>query len=154
MALGSPTIGQTSFFSPPAHLYAVTCMTKISLIVTLNNQLTSPHLLFYVGLTRNLVREIWDIHVTWRLYKQNWSTEGCSNLKRSVDMTSKGKNGLNIRTNASPKWDRTWRSPWHFRSLSRLLHILPLSFCLSIHNSVNSRTCFSIKSRVTMTFIS
>ena len=33
--------------------------------------------------------------------------EGCSNLKRSVDMTSSGKNGLNIRTNASPKWDRT-----------------------------------------------
>ena len=29
------------------------------------------------------------------------------NSKRSVDMTSSGKNGLNIRTNASPKWDRT-----------------------------------------------
>ena len=41
------------------------------------------------------------------LYKQNRSTEGCSKLKRSVDMTSSGKNGLNIRTNASPKWDRT-----------------------------------------------
>ena len=39
--------------------------------------------------------------------KQNRSTEGCSRLKRSVDMTSSGKNGLNIRTNASPKWDRT-----------------------------------------------
>ena len=38
--------------------------------------------------------------------KQNRSTEGCSKLKRSVDMTSSGKNGLNIRTNASPKWDR------------------------------------------------
>ena len=35
--------------------------------------------------------------------KQNRSTEGCSRLKRSVDMTSSGKNGLNIRTNASPK---------------------------------------------------
>ena len=35
--------------------------------------------------------------------KQNRSTEGCSKLKRSVDMTSSGKNGLNIRTNASPK---------------------------------------------------
>ena len=31
-------------------------------------------------------------------YKQNSSTEGCSKLKRSVDMTSSGKNGLNIRT--------------------------------------------------------
>ena len=41
------------------------------------------------------------------LHKQNRSTEGCSKLKRSVDMTSSGKNGLNIRTNASPKWDRT-----------------------------------------------
>ena len=38
---------------------------------------------------------------------QNRSTEGCSRLKRSVDMTSSGKNGLNIRTNASPKWERT-----------------------------------------------
>ena len=39
--------------------------------------------------------------------KQNRSTEGCSKLKRSVDMTRSGKNGLNIRKNASPKWDRT-----------------------------------------------
>ena len=38
---------------------------------------------------------------------QNRSTEGCSKLKRSVDLTSSGKNGLNIRTNASPKWNRT-----------------------------------------------
>ena len=30
------------FFSPPAHLCAVSCMTEISLIVTLNNLLTSP----------------------------------------------------------------------------------------------------------------
>ena len=43
----------------------------------------------------------------FHVYKQNRSTEGCSKLKRSVDMTSSGKNGLNIRTNASPKWDRT-----------------------------------------------
>ena len=39
--------------------------------------------------------------------KQNRNTEGCLKLERSVDMTSSGKNGLNIRTNASPKWDRT-----------------------------------------------
>ena len=43
----------------------------------------------------------------WRVHKENRSTEGCSKLKRSVDMTSSGKNGLNIRTNARPKWDRT-----------------------------------------------
>ena len=36
--------------------------------------------------------------------KQNRSTEGCSKLKRSVGMTSSGKNGLNIKTNASPNW--------------------------------------------------
>ena len=38
---------------------------------------------------------------------QNKSTEGRSKLKRSVDMTRSGKNGLNIRTNANAKWDRT-----------------------------------------------
>ena len=32
------------FFSPTAHLCAVTYMTEISLIVTLNNQFSSPHL--------------------------------------------------------------------------------------------------------------
>ena len=42
-----------------------------------------------------------------KLSEENRSTEGCSMIKRSVDMTSSGKNGLNIRTNASPKWDRT-----------------------------------------------
>ena len=31
-------------------------------------------------------------------------------------MTSSGKNGLNIRTNASPKWDRT-RCPEEFTSV-------------------------------------
>ena len=51
--------------------------------------------------------EIHDDDIYAELMKQNRSTEGCSKLKRSVDMTSSGKNGLNIRTNASPKWDRT-----------------------------------------------
>ena len=27
---------------------------------------------------------------------------------KSENMTSSGENGLNIRTNASPKWDRTY----------------------------------------------
>ena len=48
----------------------------------------------------NLIQSIY----TESLSKQNRSTEGCSKLKRSVDMTSSGKNGLNIRTNASPEW--------------------------------------------------
>ena len=46
-------------------------------------------------------------HPRVTISKQNRSTEGCSKLKRSVDMTSPGKNGLNIRTNASPKLDKT-----------------------------------------------
>ena len=54
----------------------------------------------------SVVRETKFLGVTFD-QKQNRSTEGCSKLKRSVDMTSSGKNGLNIRTNASPKWDRT-----------------------------------------------
>ena len=37
--------------------------------------------------------------------KQYRSTEGCSKLKRSVDMTSSGKNGLSVRTNAIPNRD-------------------------------------------------
>ena len=32
------------FFIPPAHLCAVTCMTEISLIVTLNNEFSSVHI--------------------------------------------------------------------------------------------------------------
>ena len=35
------------FFSPPAHLCAVTYMTEISLIVTLNNQFNSTQLNAY-----------------------------------------------------------------------------------------------------------
>ena len=50
----------------------------------------------------------WSYTVTLSIdRKQNRGTEGCSKLKRSVDMTSSGKNGLNIKTNASPTWDRT-----------------------------------------------
>ena len=36
--------------------------------------------------------------------KQNTSTEGCSKLKRSVDMTSSGKNGLNIEQMQVRNW--------------------------------------------------
>ena len=43
----------------------------------------------------------------FRWYEQNKMTAGCSKLKRSVDMTSSGKNGIIMRTNASPKWDNT-----------------------------------------------
>ena len=36
-----PDCRSNFFFNPPAHLCAVTCMTEISLIVTLNNKFTS-----------------------------------------------------------------------------------------------------------------
>ena len=35
---------RSNFFSPPAHLFAVTYMTEILLIVTFNNQFTLPYL--------------------------------------------------------------------------------------------------------------
>ena len=69
-----------------------------------NNAFTELVVCIYTYLNRY---ETW-IHrwknKTKRCYtKQNRSTEGCSKLKRYIDMTSSGKNGLNIRTNASPK---------------------------------------------------
>ena len=42
LALHMDILENHFFFSPPAHLCAVTFMTEISLIVTLNNQFTSP----------------------------------------------------------------------------------------------------------------
>ena len=38
-----PDRSSNFFFSPPAHLCAVTYMTEILLIVTLNNQFTLPY---------------------------------------------------------------------------------------------------------------
>ena len=38
--VGSPTVDPISFFGAPAHICAVTCMSEISLIATLSNQLT------------------------------------------------------------------------------------------------------------------
>ena len=55
--------------------------------------------------TKRYVKIILYVNII-RYEAQNRSTEGCSKLKRSVDMKSSGKNGLNIRTNASPKWDK------------------------------------------------
>ena len=47
-------------------------------------------------------KHYWLILLTLLTFvKQIRSTEGCSKLKRSVDMTSSGKNGLNIRPNSS-----------------------------------------------------
>ena len=43
------------FFDPPAHLCAVTYMTEISLIVTLNNQFTLP----YEGIYMVYVQAVW-----------------------------------------------------------------------------------------------
>ena len=54
---------------------------------------------FYFGLTHILTIDTWHAFP-----KQNRSPEGCSKLKRSVDTTSPGKNGLSIRINASWAW--------------------------------------------------
>ena len=73
--------------------------------------------------------------------KENRSTKGCSKLKRSVDMTSSGKNCLSIRTNASPKWDKT-KCPnttaqikWKIRSnsLENLTHYYLLTCRVVVH---------------------
>ena len=70
----------------------------------LNKAITSDKETSFLDLNIKVVGS--DVHTS--VYdKQNRSTEGCSKLKRSVDMTSSGKNDLNIRTNASPKWDMT-----------------------------------------------
>ena len=48
---------RSNFFSLPAHLCAVTYMSEIPLIVTLNNQFTSPDLdMFYIMRSRNIKR--------------------------------------------------------------------------------------------------
>ena len=52
-------------------------------------------------------KEILHKILKYAYLKQNRSTEVCPKLKRTVDMTSSGMNGLIIRTNASPIWDRT-----------------------------------------------
>ena len=51
--------------------------------------------------------DICTMNLIYPVSIKNRSTNGCSKLRRSVDMRSSWKNGLNIRTNASPKWDRT-----------------------------------------------
>ena len=65
-------------------------------------------LLHLLGLLENMwqklvyycLQDMFVKHYALTAAKQNRSTEGCSKLKRSVDMTSSGRNGLNIRTNA------------------------------------------------------
>ena len=75
------------------------------------------------------------IHVQMYV-KQNRNTEGCSKLQRSVDMTSSGKNGLNIRTNASPKWDRTKMLGKTHKIQALTLKGLPIS-----HHKVPEEPC-------------
>ena len=74
-----------------------------------NNDFTDSSMIYYIHLQIGSKKE--RVLYKWcegqSDCKQNRSTEGCSKLKRSLDMRSSGMNGLNIRTNASPKWDRT-----------------------------------------------
>ena len=68
---------------------------------------TETHILILPHNDPNIIIwNLWKFHVIilhmkdiiWIfISKQNISTEGCSKIKRSVDMTSSGKNGLNIR---------------------------------------------------------
>ena len=48
-------------------------------------------------------RLVWVAESVTYVQKQNRSTEGCPKPKSPADTTSPGKNGLNTRTNASPK---------------------------------------------------
>ena len=57
-------------------------------------------------------KTVWN-YASYECIKEDRSV--CSKIKRSVDIASSGKNGLNIRTNASPKWDRT-RCPEEYAS--------------------------------------
>ena len=57
------------FFSPPAHLCAVTYMTEISLIVTLNNQFNSSTQLNVMCIVTSLVR-VKVLNATNRLVKR------------------------------------------------------------------------------------
>ena len=49
---------RSNFFSPPAHLCAVTYMTEISLIVTLNNKFTSPHVCRFRGVCHTTASDL------------------------------------------------------------------------------------------------
>ena len=56
-----------------------------------------------IRMLRQLRHRNYDPGIIFRtISRQNRSTEGCSKLRRSVDLTSSRKNGLNIRANASP----------------------------------------------------
>ena len=82
---------RSNFFSPPPHLCAVTYMTEISLIVTLNNQFTLPYQAWfrwqwhYVVQTRKFQREAMSSPI---LRTSTWSrcailVEANTNLQKS-----------------------------------------------------------------------
>ena len=55
-----PDRGSNFFFSPPAHRCAVTYMTEISLIVTLNNQFTFAFTLYQSKVEGPILYEEFD----------------------------------------------------------------------------------------------
>ena len=81
-------------------------VTRIDVLLRLKILQKNQHMAIQC-ITLVMVRCVLQQTVRQNRAKQNRSTEGCSKLKRSVDMTSSGMNGLNIRTNASRKLDRT-----------------------------------------------
>ena len=73
------------FFSPPAHLCAVTYMTEISLIVTLNNQFTGITIdLFVVHYVTVLPRDLVFVH--W-FHRSCWCSLSCHTAQSSCVST-------------------------------------------------------------------
>ena len=96
--------------------------------------------------------------------RQNRSTEGCSKLKRSVNMTSSGKNCLNIRTNASPngtgpgvrrskrpllasrtRFNVLWKPRLRWGILGKTLKVELLQTCIVIEDSGSNISSIAIK---------
>ena len=57
------------FFSPPSHLCAVTYMTEISLIVTLNKQFNSTQLKKKIWRWFDFLLQLWRIYDKWSMWK-------------------------------------------------------------------------------------
>ena len=99
-------------------------------------------------LSRSLYRYCISVKLLYLLcgsrYQGQYLSKLKKSIKRSIDITSSGMNGLNIRINASPKWDRT-RCPEEWASSVGIQHpfqmfywnLLELGNTVKISNKVN-----------------
>ena len=111
------------FFSPPAHLFAVTYMTEMSLIVTLNNQFTSPHL------TPLLPPPALHIHPK---FIKNWRADGLIPVQSNIlkldlifpflSSRFKGVRSLIRKENSYRNFRRRLRVRLRYRTLPREEH--------------------------------